>query len=116
MTISRFLLDLQESYQRKVICLSSDGRLYASRFSGSRSSTRFASLLGPFGASIEFGDCDLPDDDSDDDLGAACPTSGTTGRVQPAEARPLRRRSLSPMRDRHNVAHDAWRAGLPRFA
>ncbi|PIL26972.1 hypothetical protein GSI_10110 [Ganoderma sinense ZZ0214-1] len=70
MLISRFLLDLQEAYQRKVIFLGSEDRLHTSHSGSSHlSSVGFnAPALGALCATIELADSvwDQPDGDDED--------------------------------------------------
>ncbi|KAI1792341.1 hypothetical protein LXA43DRAFT_354613 [Ganoderma leucocontextum] len=87
--VSRFLLDLQEAHQRKVVVLGSDSPLHTSSGSSScddrvsRSPTRsrvaFAPTLGALGATIDPADWDLLDDDDDDETHATSQAQATCG-------------------------------------
>ncbi|PIL26975.1 hypothetical protein GSI_10113 [Ganoderma sinense ZZ0214-1] len=68
--ISRFLLDLQEAYQRKVVWLDSENSLHASRDAnvGGMSSIGFTAALGALGATVEPMEAAgwIPSDNRDD--------------------------------------------------
>ena len=75
MLVSHFLLDLQESYQRRCMCLGSDDQLHTSRSIGSPGYIGFASTLGALGATIELGNSDSEGLDKDDETAAEHPGS-----------------------------------------